>query len=240
MDEVQIVTYSAENHSAVRRLFSDGMLEHRKAAVFAGLSSTKLQALLLFVFLLGYFCHSTWLGIGSMFIVMVLQAYMVYWWFNTYVRYVHLFCTIMKDIFEIIYLKHNYRYALDTDLEDEELRFWTTKPNVFLVAKIRDRVVGCIAYKKIAEDTVEMNRTSVDKDFRGLKIGQKLVNELLHYAKSEGYRKMYLTTGNPMTAPIKLYEKMGFRFVENLGMPFDNYLIDIITGIYQVAYIKEL
>ena len=111
MDEVQIVTYSAENHSVVRRLFSNGMLEHRKAAVFVGLSSTKLQASLLSVFLLGYFCHSTWLGIGSMFIVMVLQAYMVYWWFNTYVRYVHLFCTIMKDIFEIIYLKYSYRYA---------------------------------------------------------------------------------------------------------------------------------
>ena len=62
MDEVQIVTYSAENHSAVRRLFSDGMLEHRKAAVFAGLSSTKLQALLLSVFLLGSFCNSAWLG----------------------------------------------------------------------------------------------------------------------------------------------------------------------------------
>ena len=86
------------------------------------------------------------------------------------------------------------RYALDTDMKDEALRKWTDKPNVFLVAKIKDRVVGCIAYQKIAEDTVEMNRTSVDKDFRGLKIGQKLVNELLNYAKSEGYRKMYLTT----------------------------------------------
>ena len=132
------------------------------------------------------------------------------------------------------------RYALDTDMKDEALRKWTDKPNVFLVAKIKDRVVGCIAYKKIAEDTVEMNRTSVDKDFRGLKIGQKLVNELLNYAKSEGYQKMYLTTGNAMTAPIKLYEKLGFKFVENLELPFDNYLIDVITGIYRVAYIKEL
>ena len=105
-------------------------------------------------------------------------------------------------------------------MKDEALHFWTDKPNVFLVAKIRDRVVGCIAYKKIAEDTVEMNRTSVDKDFRGLKIGQKLVNELLNYAKSEGYRKMYLTTGNAMTAPIKLYEKLGFKFVEKSRVAF--------------------
>ena len=131
------------------------------------------------------------------------------------------------------------RYALDTDMKDEALRKWTDKPNVFLVAKIRDQVVGCIAYKKIAEDTVEMYRASVDEDFRGLKIGEKLVNELLNYAKSEGYQKMYLITGCAQVPAIKLYQKLGFQFVENLKLPFNNYLIDIITGIYLVAYSKE-
>ena len=87
MDEVQIITYSAENHSDVRRLFSSGMLEHRKAAVYFGLTSAKLQALLLSVFLLGYSCHSTWLGLGSILIVMVLQTFMVCWCYQTYVRY---------------------------------------------------------------------------------------------------------------------------------------------------------
>ena len=124
-------------------------------------------------------------------------------------------------------------------MKDEALNFWTDKPNVFLVAKIRDQVVGCIAYKKIAEDTVEMYRASVDEDFRGLKIGEKLVNELLNYAKSEGYQKMYLITGCAQVPAIKLYQKLGFQFEENLKLPFNNYLIDIITGIYLVAYSKE-
>ena len=124
-------------------------------------------------------------------------------------------------------------------MKDEVLHFWTEEPNVFLVAKIRDRVVGCIAYKKIAEDTVEMYRASVDEDFRGLKIGEKLVNELLNYAKSEGYQKMYLITGCAQVPAIKLYQKLGFQFEENLKLPFNNYLIDIITGIYLVAYSKE-
>ena len=131
------------------------------------------------------------------------------------------------------------RNALDTDMIDEALHFWTDKPNVFLVAKIRHQVVGCIAYKKIAEDTVEMYRASVDEDFRGLKIGEKLVNELLNYAKSDGYQKMYLITGCAQVPAIKLYQKLGFQFVENLKLPFNNYLIDIITGIYLVAYSKE-
>ena len=89
MDEVKIIKYSAENHSAVRRLFSSGMLEHRKAAVFFGLKSRKLQAILLSVFLLGYFCHSTWLGIGLILGVIVVQIYMVCWCYQTYVRYIN-------------------------------------------------------------------------------------------------------------------------------------------------------
>ena len=89
MDEVKIIKYSAENHSAVRRLFSSGMLEHRKAAVFFGLKSRKLQALLSSVFLLGYLCHSTWLGMGLILGVIVIQIYMVCWCYQTYVRYVH-------------------------------------------------------------------------------------------------------------------------------------------------------
>ena len=124
-------------------------------------------------------------------------------------------------------------------MKDEALHFWTHKPNVFLVAKIRHQVVGCIAYKKIAEDTVEMYTASVNEDFRGLKIGEKLVNELLNYAKSDGYQKMYLITGCAQLPAIKLYQKLGFQFVENLKLPFNNYLIDIITGIYLVAYSKE-
>ena len=89
MDEVQIIKYSTENHLAVRRLFSNGMLEHRKAAVFFGVKSRKLQVLLLSVFLLGYFCHSTWLGIGLILGVIVVQIYMVCWCYQTYVRYIN-------------------------------------------------------------------------------------------------------------------------------------------------------
>ena len=85
-----------------------------------------------------------------------------------------------------------------------------------------------------------MYRASVDESFRGLKIGQKLVKELEKVAKQNGYNKMYLITGCAQVPAIKLYEKLGFQYVKNLDLPFNNYLIDIITGIYLVAYIKDL
>ena len=98
MDEVlQIVTYSAENHSIVTRLFSNGMLEHRKAAVKTGLKSTKVQALLFSVFCLGYVIHSVWLAMGAALVLMALQAYLVCWCFNEYVRYASLLFIFRKD-----------------------------------------------------------------------------------------------------------------------------------------------
>ena len=88
MDEVQIVTYSPENHSAVRRLFSNGMLEHRRAAVFCGLQSAKLQILIVSAFSLGYFLCSFLLGVLFVTTIIGIQAVMVCWCYQEYVRYV--------------------------------------------------------------------------------------------------------------------------------------------------------
>ena len=40
-------------------------------------------------------------------------------------------------------------------MKDPDLEFWTTKPNVFLIAVHEDtkKVVGCISYREIASDT---------------------------------------------------------------------------------------
>ena len=91
MDEVQIVTYSPENHSAVRRLFSNGMLEHRKAAIFCGLNSAKLQILIVLAFMLGCFLYSFLFGVLLVFVVVGMQVYMVCWCYQEYVRYVKLY-----------------------------------------------------------------------------------------------------------------------------------------------------
>ena len=40
-------------------------------------------------------------------------------------------------------------------MKDPDLKFWTTKPNVFLIAvhKETKKVVGCISYREIDSDT---------------------------------------------------------------------------------------
>ena len=87
------------------------------------------------------------------------------------------------------------RKWLNTDLADEELRFWTTPPNAFLVAISRgeeSKILGCISYKEKNSSTVQMHRLCVDPNLRGLGIGKKLVNALEDLAKENGYDTIHL------------------------------------------------
>ena len=101
-------------------------------------------------------------------------------------------------------------------MKDQELKYWTTKPNAFLVAKMNGKVVGCISYKQINQDTVEMNRLAVDSNHRGLRIGRKLVEALNATAKNEGFTTMYLETSDAQVDAWKMYEKMGFSFLRKI------------------------
>ena len=85
-------------------------------------------------------------------------------------------------------------------MKDKSLKFWTTPPNVFLVATapiLPNVILGCISYQEINPTTVEMNRLAVDSGFRGMKIGRKLVQSLIDVAKENGCENMYLVTSGP-------------------------------------------
>ena len=54
-------------------------------------------------------------------------------------------------------------------MKDKELKFWTTNPNIFLVAETESgKIAGCIAYRQLTENTIEMHRVNVDLNYRRL------------------------------------------------------------------------
>ena len=53
-------------------------------------------------------------------------------------------------------------------MKDKTLKFWTTPPNVFLVATapiLPNVILGCISYQEINPTTVEMNRLGPSMSF---------------------------------------------------------------------------
>ena len=140
-----------------------------------------------------------------------------------------------------LYILYIFRKALTTDLYHPELEYWTTNPNIMLVAKSNKsgKVLGMISYRQISHDTVEMHRLAVDSTKRGFGIGKKLIMKLEGKAVEEDFTYMYLETTNVEKGPWKMYEKYGYQFLR-----FKNFdaspLLQMITGSNVLSYIKKL
>ena len=55
-----------------------------------------------------------------------------------------------------------------------------------------------------------MKRLFVKPEYRKLKLGEKLVSEIINHAKQKGYKEMVLDTIEPLKAAIHLYKNFQF------------------------------
>lgn len=75
-----------------------------------------------------------------------------------------------------------------------------------------EEAAGCIALREIRGTACEMKRLFVRPDFRGLKLGQMLIEKVIAEAKAIGYRRMLLDTlPDKMPKAVELYKFYGFR-----------------------------
>ena len=87
-----------------------------------------------------------------------------------------------------------------------------------LLAKYQGKPSGCVAIRKMKNNSCEMKRLYVASEFQGNKIGKILVKALINEAKSIGYRRIVLDTGCRQVEAQNLYRSLGF---EEIGPYYD-------------------
>ncbi len=99
---------------------------------------------------------------------------------------------------------------IDDELKDPSKKY-TAPAGELLVAIENDEVVGMIAYHKHSATRCEMKRLYVKPKYRGMKLGEQLIQNLIELAIQSGYTEMVLDTLLPLQSAIYLYQKLGFQ-----------------------------
>lgn len=103
----------------------------------------------------------------------------------------------------------------DEDSYEAELRglpgYYAPPDGALLVAEIEERVVGCVAMKRLDETRCEMKRLFVDPKAHGSGVGKALARAVIERAQELGYRRMLLDTGPKQVEAQGLYRRLGFR-----------------------------
>jgi len=86
------------------------------------------------------------------------------------------------------------------------------QPNVtFLTASVDDEVAGCGAFVNQGGEYAEIKRMFVLPEFRGLKLGRRILEELESLARASGLELARLETGVHQSEALLLYEEAGYR-----------------------------
>lgn len=104
---------------------------------------------------------------------------------------------------------------------------------VYKIALWDEKPVGYYAVKKEPEKSkIFLSKVYIDKEHRGKGIATVMLRDILDIAEDAGLKSIYLTVNKNNKNSIAVYEKMGFRKVDEVKA-------DIGDGFFMDDYIME-
>ena len=107
-----------------------------------------------------------------------------------------------------------YARATHVDLSfqdfDHELETLPYEYDPILVAWSEEQPAGCVALRRIDDETCEMKRLYVRPGFRGKAVGRALAEAVIVEARRRSFKRMRLDTLPAMHEAMALYESLGF------------------------------
>lgn len=92
------------------------------------------------------------------------------------------------------------------------------------ILRYHDKPAGCVAFRKISDDSCEIKRLFVEPRFRGYNFGIDLMKHALQEAKKIGYIFCYFDTVSKLKAAIHIYNELG---CEEISAYYENPLKNV-------------
>ncbi|MDH6108881.1 GNAT superfamily N-acetyltransferase [Kitasatospora sp. MAP12-15] len=100
------------------------------------------------------------------------------------------------------------------------------------IAESDGRRVGCVLCVGEDEATAKLRILLVDPVARGQRLGARLVEQCVRFARSVGYRRIRLWTNDPLVAARRIYLAAGFQLVEE--EPHHSFGVDLVGQVYEL------
>ncbi len=98
---------------------------------------------------------------------------------------------------------------------------------LFLVVLDDNQLVGTGALKKLDENIAELKRLWLLEEYHGQKIGYQVVSHLLDFARTHGYKKVRLQTGETQERALRFYTRLGFYKIPSYRKSMDNVSMEL-------------
>src|SRR2546421_471525 len=100
------------------------------------------------------------------------------------------------------------------------------------IAELDGERVGSVFVVRKDDEVAKLRLLTVDPRARGLKLGTRLVEQCLRFAKAAGYSSMTLWTQSNLTAARGIYQRAGFRLVAQ--EPHHSFGVDLIGETWDI------
>lgn len=107
-----------------------------------------------------------------------------------------------------------YELEMDPEGTDKDIsdipRFYIIRGGTFRVLTAGHKVVGCYGLYRINDFCCELRKMYLLRQYRGIGMGRKLMDNALDTARELGFREMVLETSTRLKEARVLYDRYGF------------------------------
>ena len=104
-----------------------------------------------------------------------------------------------------------YLEPFDEEVLSKPEKYIINKGGLIFFAFLGNDVIGTVALMPTLEpNTYELTKMAVSPNYRGYKIGQKLMQHCINFAKKNEYKTLLLYSNTKLENAIYIYKKHGF------------------------------